>query len=57
MTAEPPQGEKVARAVPLPLFVGENMTIVVTPEIYSKIGEGDTVFLLSIALGLFYFSN
>jgi hypothetical protein len=45
------RGEVVTGAGPLALPVGENVVVVVTPELDRELGELDPVLLLCVALG------
>jgi len=57
MTTEPPAGEKMAGAMPLPVFVTNDIIVIVSMEFHGKLGEANSLFFLSVAFGLFDFPN
>ena len=52
MAAKAVAGEVAARAMPVGVFLGEVIAIVVASEVHAEIGKGDSLRLLSIALSL-----
>ena len=53
MATEPPLGEEVTGAVPLPIFIAKGMGVVLTPETRCEVGKGDALRLLGITIRLF----
>jgi len=47
----------MAGAVPFPLFVFGSVGVMLSPEVYRKIGEADSISFLSIEVGFFNLPN
>jgi len=57
MATESPTGEEVTGTVPLAVFIASIIVVIFTTEFYGEFGEGNSVCLLGVALGLFDLAN
>jgi hypothetical protein len=57
MTANFPGREKGAGAIPLAIFQAGGIGIMFSPELYTKLGEGNSIGLLRVTLRFLNFPN